>query len=482
MGADANIPALQWPISFRPMRPFRREPTPLRHLFIFSRIDRDIAYALASRLVTAGGQLLTLGLISLLMAPQLQGYHFTFLSFVATQAFFELGFYLVVVNSAAHEWAQLTLDADGRATGDRGARDRLASLLRFSVRWYAAVSGLFVLLAMAAGWLFFQAQPATDVSWQAPWTALALGAGLQIWANAGLSFLEGCGQVAAAYRFRVIASGAGQICGWLILAAGGGLWTAPVMVGITAILQLILAARGYGGLFRSLRSAVGDQHISWRTEIWPLQWRLGLQGVVGFFYFSLFTPVTFHYHGAIAAGRVGLSWALANGIYSIMTAWLNARAPRLATLVAQGKDDELDRLFLRTLLFSTAALCALLAAVWAAVVIANVAGLPIAERFLPPASLAWFCLAAVLLQLSTGMSIYFRAHKKDPGTALNLAVGLLIGTVVWAAGAWGSPAVMAASFSLVLALVLLPGQSLIFLHHRRKWHSATPLTAPRADA
>jgi len=452
-----------------------------RQLFRLSLIDRDVAYALASRLITAGGQLLTLGLISLLMPPQLQGYYFTFLSFVATQAFFELGFYLVVVNSAAHQWAQLTLDTDRKAAGDRRARERLASLLHFSVRWYAAVSGLFIALALIAGWLFFLAQPTSGTAWQAPWTVLVLCAGLQIWSNAALSFLEGCAQVAAAYRIRVIASCMGQLCGWLILAVGGGLWVAPVMVGVTAVLQLALSARTYGSLFRSLWLSAGGQAILWRTELWPLQWRLGLQGMVGFFYFSLFTPVTFHYHGAVAAGRVGLSWALANGIYSIMIVWLNARAPRLATLVAQGKHGELDRLFMRTLFLSTSVLCVILTGVWCTVTIASLAGIYIAERFLPPAALAWFCLAVVLLHLSTGMSIYFRAHMQDPSTALNLTAGLLIGAVVWATGAWSGPGAMAAGFCLVLALVLLPGQCLIFLHHRRKWHPEVPHSEPRAD-
>jgi hypothetical protein len=406
------------------------------------------------------------------MSPAVQGYHFTFLSFGAFQTFFELGFYLVILNTAAHEWAHLTL-REGVIEGPVSTRKRLAALLRFSLRWYAWISCAFVTVVLVAGWLFFSAQPDIGVSWRAPWIAMALCAGIQMWANASLSFFEGCGQIQDVYRIRIIAASSGQLAGWLVLACGGELWTGPVLIGVTALSQLLQIARRFSPFFRSLWVLPTAGALSWRTEIWPLQWRLGLQGMAGFFFFSLFTPIAFHYYGALAAGQVGMSWTLANGFLSVFSGWLQARAPGLAQLIAQNKHDEIDNLFRRTLVFSALALLLALISVWIVLTAVHLTGIAIAEKFLPPGPLACFFGAALLLHISSGFSMYFRAHKQDPGTALNLLTGIMIGIVVWAAGAMSGPAAMAAGFLLVLVLFLLPCQTAIFLRYRQRWHFKT---------
>ena len=439
-------------------------------------IDRDVGFALASRAVMAGGQLITLGLISFLMSPAVQGYHFTFLSIISIQTFLELGFYIVIVNTCAHEWAHLQMDGKGAVCGSIRSHQRLAALLRFATRWYALVSSLFIILALVAGWLFFSGQPDIGVSWKMPWTMLVLGAGLQIWANAILSFLEGCSQIAEAYRIRVIALGIGQVAGWTVLAMRGELWTAPIMEGTTAALQLLLAWRSRGPLFRSLFNSWSGQTISWRSELWPLQWRLGLQVLSSFFFFSLFTPVAFHYHGATVAGRIGLSWTIANGLYSMFSSWFQARAPRLALLVAQGEHHQLARLFRQTVAISTLALFLSLALVWSVLALLYLTGSPLSQRFLHPALLGCFFAAALLLHLSGSLSTYFRAHKQDPSTALNLLTGISIGIVIWAAGALSGPAAMVIGFLLVLALFLVPCQTAIFLRYRQRWHAPSPTT------
>jgi hypothetical protein len=440
-------------------------------------LDRDVTYALASRLVTGVGQLVTLGLVSILMPPAVQGYHFTFLSFIAIQSFFELGFYVVIVNIAAHEWADLTLADDRSVAGPSRRRERLASLLRFAVRWYALISSVFLIVTVIAGWLFFTAQPELGVAWKAPWTVLVAFASLQIWSNAILAFLEGCNQVAEAYRIRVIASSLSQILGWIVLACDGQLWIGPTMVGTAVVLQFCLIGFRYAAFFRSLAVRPLANNLSWRSDIWPLQWRLGIQGLSAFFFFSIFTPVAFHYHGAVAAGRVGLSWAVASGLFSAFASWPQARAPRFAILVAQHRHAELDKLFLTTLFASASTLFLILVIVWSFITSLHLAGFAVSQRFMQPPSLASFFCAALLLQISSGFSTYFRAHKQDPSTVLNLATGIVIGLAVWIAGALSGPPAMATSFLLVLALMLLPCQTVIFLRYRQRWHA--PLFATK---
>src|SRR5688572_27314580 len=79
---------------------------------------------------------ITLFLIAHYFDAQLQGYYYTFASLLAIQSFFELGFSIVILNCAAHEWVDLSRGADGAICGDERAKERLVSLGRLAFVWY----------------------------------------------------------------------------------------------------------------------------------------------------------------------------------------------------------------------------------------------------------------------------------------------------------------------------------------------------------
>lgn len=67
-------------------------------------LSRAVIFSVLLKSWQAGAGLLGLFLISIYFPPEVQGYYYTFASLVALQSFVELGLYLVIVNSASHEW------------------------------------------------------------------------------------------------------------------------------------------------------------------------------------------------------------------------------------------------------------------------------------------------------------------------------------------------------------------------------------------
>jgi len=266
----------------------------LRLLVDKAGLDQAIVFTLLTRAWQALAGLVTLLLIAKFFTPEIQGFYYTFSSLLALQAFVELGLYVVIVNLTSHEWSRLSMDDSGTLTGDVAALSRLASLARFIAKWYAGVSLLFVVGVGIGGHVFFSKVHATDVAWQAPWWTVVALAALQLWLMPVLSLLEGCNQVVALNRFRLMQTLAEALTMWVLLAAGAGLWVVAGALAVKAAATLFFLAGKYRRFFRSLLAGTGQERIRWRQEVWPMQWRLGVQGLVNYLLYSLFTPVMFH--------------------------------------------------------------------------------------------------------------------------------------------------------------------------------------------
>ena len=266
-----------------------------------------MVFTLFTKAWQAAAGAVSLLLIAQFFAPETQGFYYTFSSLLALQAFVELGLYVVIVNLTSHEWSKLSIDSAGRVIGDWVALSRLASLTRFIAKWYTGVSFLYILGVGVAGHVFFSQSKATDVVWQGPWWTVVALAAVQLWLMPILSVLEGCNQVVALNRFRLVQTILEASTMWLLLAAGAGLWVAAGAQAIKVAATLLFVAGRYGRFFSSLLAGQGRERVQWRLEIWPMQWRLALQGLVNYFMFSLFTPVMFHYHGPEVAGRMGMT-------------------------------------------------------------------------------------------------------------------------------------------------------------------------------
>lgn len=408
---------------------------------------------------------MTLSVIVLCFTPEIQGYHYTFASLLALQSFAELGLSLVIINVASHEWSELSLDSKGRLAGAAHSLSRLVSLGRLVFGWYAFASLLFVIVVSAVGFVFFSEPKPSTVSWQAPWLSLVLVTGLQLWLLSLTSLLEGCNQVATVQQFRLAQTVTSSLAFWTVAAVGGGLWAAVAMAVVRLTVDLCLVVVRYGEFFRSFLVKPVGPVMSWRDDVWPMQWRLGVSGVVNYVANGLYNPVMFRYHGAAVAGQMGLSIQVVGAVQSLAMVFVSTKVPTFGVLIARRDYTQLDGLWKRSALVSL-----LVMAGGGAALAATVSGLTVfepaaANRFLPLTHIILMVTAAVLMQISQCQTAYMRAHRAEPIVVLSVTMSLVSGLSVWLLGSSLGP-LGAVGGSVAIAVVVVLWETAIWRRFR----------------
>jgi O-antigen/teichoic acid export membrane protein len=444
--------------------------TNLFNLFGLDQIDRAVFYAVSSKAWQLVAGPVTLLIIAHYFTSELQGFFFTFASLLALQTFVELGFYLVIINVASHEWSRLDLDEEGRLTGDEEALSRLISLGRLVFKWYAIASVAFVAGVSVIGYVFFSQSDYPSVQWQMPWLSIVFLTGLSLWTLPYVSLLEGCNQIVSVNLFRLIQAILGTLSLCLTIALGLGLWAAVVTAGTRFLCAVYLILVQYKNFFYSFLSPPTGATMLWRDEIWPMQWRLGISGLVTYFSFSIFNPVMFHYHGAVVAGKMGVTLKLLSALQSIGIAWVFTKVPRFGILIAKNDHRTLNRFWLRSSLVSLIFFIAGAMLLWALIYALNLFQLPLAQRMLGPFPTALFLLACIFMQAIQCQVAYLRAHKKEPTMVVSVTSSLMIGLLVWFLGGRFGPVATAWVYLAVMALASL-WTTAIWFRCRAKWHN-----------
>lgn len=442
----------------------------LNRFLVKAAVDRPVMLALLGRSWQILAGPITLLLIAQFFTPEEQGFYYTFASLLAMQSIIELGFSVVIINVASHEWAHLSLSEDGRIVGELHALSRLINLGRFAFKWYAFGSLIFMIGVGIAGFVFLSQSEYSSVQWEAPWFALVALTGFLLWGTPLTSILEGCNQVETINKFRLSQAVMGSIAFWLTLGLGGGLWAAVVSAGANLLRDLYLILVEYRKFFTSFLRVRSGTGLNWRNEVLPMQWRLAVAGLVHYIAFYLFSPVMFHYHGVVVAGQMGMTWQVVSGLQMASMAWIQPNVPRFGILVARRDYAELDRVWLRTTLVSLIFLGCLAVVAWGLVYTLNVFHLPLAQRLLAPLPTGLLLLGGILFHVSQCESIYLRAHKREVLMLLSVTSSLLIGALVWWLGSQLGPTAAASAYFGVATCYVIPLQTLIWFRCRTKWH------------
>jgi O-antigen/teichoic acid export membrane protein len=435
-------------------------------------IDRAVFYAITGKIWSMGAGLITTLLIASIFPPEMQGYYYTFYSVLALQVFAELGLGIVISSYASHEWAKLAFDQHGNVTGDEDAFSRLTSLGRFALRWYLAAGAAVTIALTIGGFFFFGSTGWNQVSvWGAPWAVLCVVTGVNtcfmpIWA-----LLEGCNQVSNVYAYRLVQSVASSLAAWLGIYLGAMLWV-PSIIGATAMMAMILTVgHRYTGFIREIMLGhPKGPHLDWRVDILPMQWRVSLSWISGYFTFSLFTPVLFHYQGAVVAGQMGMTWAFIAALTGVASSWIAPKAPAFGILIAQRKYSEVDHMFWRLTAVVVAVTSVGALGIWTLVYTLGQLHHPLALRLLPPSDTGYLLLATIMLAASLPMSTYLRAHKREPLLVLSIINGLITGIVVVVLGKYYSVEGVTIGYLVVMAMVT-PFVALVWHRRRAEWHA-----------
>jgi hypothetical protein len=448
----------------------------LRRIAVVIGLDRAVVFTILARGWSSLAGVGTLTLIARFLSPVEQGYYYTFYSLVALQIVFELGFSVVILQTASHEAAHLTIHPDGVITGSASTHARLASVLQKSVRWYTIAAVLMAVILLPVGIHFFTIQSIAhpsehSVSWLFPWCLVVLATSCTFQIDPTFSFLEGCGYVPGVARTRLAQAILGVLLGWVALLLHHGLFAPGLMIAGQAIAGGVFVFRKRYLLLPLLRHVPGDFRIDWGTEIWPFQWRIAVSWLSGYFIFQLFSPILFAYRGPVEAGQMGMSMNVCATLTSMAIAWMNTKAAPFGRMIALRDFNRLDTVFFRALIQSTAAAIIACAGVWVAILALRAHHVPFAVRLLPPLPLALLLISTVITIIVFAQAVYLRAHKQEKFMIPSIAGALWTAPAALVLGKYyGAYGIAWAYFCGNLTIGLGAG-TYIFLKWRRIWHA-----------
>lgn len=444
----------------------------LRSLVRREDLDNAVVYALLTRAWQFLAGPITLLFIANFFTGQEQGFYYTFASLAALQSFVELGFFIVIINTASHEWASLSLSPHETIEGDHTSFSRLVTLGRLAFKWYGVISLIFVVGVGMLGMYFFSDSSTNEVHWQSPWWALVILTGILLWASPFNSILEGCGQIGTVNQVRLQQAIVSSLALWLTIWMGGGLWAAVALAGTCVLRDFYLIFIQYRGFFASFLKPCPQTGLSWKKELLPLQWRVGLSGFTSYFAFFLFNPVMFHYHGANVAGQMGMTLQIVSAMQMGAIAWVQTKIPGFGVLISKKQYGDLDQLWLRTLSVTFILLFCGAVSFWFFIYLIDIFDVGFSERLLKPLPTAFLLLAAILMHISYCQSAYLRAHKRDPIVIMSVTSSLAIGVLVWFLGKNFGPTGATAGYLFVAACYIIPYETFIWFRCRKQWHKS----------
>lgn len=436
--------------------------------------DIHVAFTLAFRgWAIVAGAVTTVAIPSFL-SPIEQGFYYAFASVLALQIFFELGLNQVIIQLVSHDIAHVDLNAAENSEKSADRIGRLYDLRNKLNSWYRLAAILFVVAVGFGGWQFFNLSGRSGMSglWVGVWLSLVVLTALNLYLSPSLAFAEGAGRVAEISRVRLVQSLCGYLLFWVLLALGLGLWGSLAVPGVAVLISWIWVRRDRKNweVVNKITPSHKFQPIKWKRDIFPLQWRIGVSWICGYFVFNLFTPVVFATHGAEAAGRLGLAIAIFNAAGSLGLSWIGSKLPHLSMHISRQEWTEADSLHKATLIraavLTAAVVVFLTISVWAL----DWSGSPWAKRVADPQTAAWLALAALFNVLIFGMAAYMRAHREEPMVPVSLTSAIITVAMVSAATSWPISRLMA-SYAAIAMLVTAPWTYMLLQKYKAR-HSS----------
>jgi len=445
----------------------------------FFGVDRAVGYGVLARVWGLFAGLLTMFIVAARFSKEQQGFYFTFSSLLTLQIFFELGLMYVVATFVSHEFAGLQWGEQGGIVGETAAKGRIIDLLAKTTKWFAFASFLLIVGLIPAGLLFLGWEQNTprEFAWRLPWVLAVVATALSLLITPFFAMIMGSGDVVAVNRRELIGLIIGTCFSWIVIEFNGGLYAvSAVLAGniLSAWTYLlrekpILLRLVWDSIFHSARRGGRQETVSWGNEIWPMQWKIALSWVSGYFIFQLFNPILFHYYGPAVAGQMGMTLSAANALVAVSLTLMIAKSPEFGKLIALREWGRLDQLFGRIAVQSGFIAVLGGCAGWGAIWLLQ-AQHPIGQRFLPHQQaavlFASFCIQVVI----QGYAIYLRAHKKEPFLISTVVISLLQGASTWYLGKRYSSEGITTGFLMISLFVSLPISYVIWSRCKKAWH------------
>jgi O-antigen/teichoic acid export membrane protein len=394
-------------------------------------VTRAVGWSLLAQGVRLLTGPLTMVLMLKYLTPEMQGYAYAFGSVLAISIFLELGFSQNILQFASHEFAKLSLTAERKLLGDGVALSRLTSLARLSFKYYGIAAILLGLATILGGGWFFRTSKDVGVSWELPWLIACVGTALSLVLNPCWALLEGCNQIAEVHRFRFLTSFVSFALTVIAYVSGFGLYVAPLVLLAVLVISAIYLFVRWGNFFRSFLKKPTQGVISWRREMWPFQWRIGISWMSGYLLFSIVVPIIFRQVGPAAAGKYGFTMSLVGSVASAAGSWSNTKLALYGMLVAREDWQELKVLWRKSTLYSF--LFAVMGST--AMIMVLYVACPyfpeLEERYAGTVVAIMLSLCMIAQNFINSSAYLLRAFKKEPYMWPSVIGAILNATLIW---------------------------------------------------
>lgn len=390
-------------------------------------LSHDFRYTAINQLWRLLAGPLMLILIPLYLTPEAQGYWFTFISLAALAVFADMGFSTILLQFSAHEFSHLKFTDNRALTGSEHHLNRLASLLRFAIKWSIFMALLVFPVVLLVGYVIL-GEKSTGVDWHTPWVIYGIASIFMFINSVFLSFIEGCDSVGDVQKIRfymaiiTVASTLG------LLISGAHLYALAISLFVTALAGLTIIFYQYRIMLLQLYHVSMKEMHAWKAEIMPLIWRYAISWVSAYFSISIFTPIAFHYYGAIEAGQIGLSMAIFAAIFSVSNIWITIIIPKINMYVAHSDYDTLNSIFKRHVLLAVLTYLMGVSTLFLGITVFK-AYIPFVDRLVSVESLAVIALAWLGQVVISAVAFYIRAHKQEPLVTASFVGGIYVGSV-----------------------------------------------------
>lgn len=388
-------------------------------------LSNDFRYTLINQIwkLLSGPALLLF--IPIYLSSSYQGYWYSFISLAALVILADLGFSNIVLQFSAHEYSRLKFDDDGLLTGDPKKITRMAALFRYSIRWSLKMSCFVFPIIFLIGYYVLDSDE-VPIEWEWAWLLYSL-ASIGIFLNSIVfSFIEGCDKVGEVHKIRFKVSFVTIVSNIVMLIFSYNLY-ALAIPSILAVLvgAFLIISRFKTLIVQLLNTKVLNEIADWSKEIRPLLIRYSVSCVSGVIIFQAFTPLAFHSFGAIEAGKVGISMSIFSAVFGISSVWIIMILPKINILVATGKYEELNSMFLRH--FGLSIITYIMGVAMIFISYNNLKGeVVLFDRLVGETSLVMISISWFLQLIVNSVAIYLRAHKREPLVSVSVFTAIYI--------------------------------------------------------
>ena len=394
-------------------------------------IDRAIFYVLLGKGWGVVSGALTIIFISKFLTAEYQGYYYTFSSIIALQVFFELGLGSILVQFASHEMGKLKFK-NGNLEGDPASKSRLLSLIKLTLKWYFVIALSVLIVVSIAGYYFFDENlireaNVTSVNWIYPWTILVVLTSISMYFMPIIAIAEGCGLVVSVNKMRVKQAIISSLVAWGCLITGNGLYA-------TSAMAFSIVTIGGWWLYKNFINLIVEafyirdkkNKISWLSEIFPMQWRIALSWISGYFILQFLTPLAFKSYGPVFAGQLGLSLSVCSLMLNLSMAWVNTKIPYWGKLISQNKHNELDVSYEKSFKYSCLFFILMISVASGTLFVLGLLDIELVNRVLPMSSFIFLCLCMLGHQIVSCQATYVRTHKIELYTHLSVFTAIVV--------------------------------------------------------